>query len=67
MRCSGVDTRQRYGARMRLRTPVHDRCPIQLHLRDLEERYWEDQVVQEWENSKQATRPAAELWSELGL
>jgi RHH-type rel operon transcriptional repressor/antitoxin RelB len=40
---------------------------IQLHLRDLEERYWEDEVVQEWENSKQATRPAAELWSELGL
>ncbi len=40
---------------------------IQLHLRDLEERYWEDQVVQEWEHSKQAIRPAAELWSELGL
>jgi len=40
---------------------------IQLHLRDLEERYWEDQVIQEWEASDQATRPAAELWSELGL
>ncbi len=40
---------------------------IQLHLGDLEERYWEDQVIQEWENSDQSTRPAVELWSELGL
>ncbi len=47
--------------------PSYVREAIQLHLRDLEERYWEDEVVQEWENSKQATRPAAELWSELGL
>ena len=40
---------------------------IQLHLGELEERYWEDQVIQEWENSDQLTRPAVELWSELGL
>ena len=39
---------------------------IQLHLGELEERYWEDQVIQEWENSDQSTRPAVELWSELG-
>ena len=40
---------------------------IQLHLGELEERYWEDQVIPEWENSDQSTRPAVELWSELGL
>ena len=40
---------------------------IQLHLGDLEERYWEDQVIQDWENSDQSPRAAAELWSELGL
>ena len=40
---------------------------LQRDLRDSEERHWEDRVISEWENSDQATRPAAELWSELGL
>jgi len=40
---------------------------IHEHLDDLEERYWADQVVREWETSGQQSRPAAQLWDELGV
>ena len=38
---------------------------IQLHLHDLEQRYWADQVIERWESSDKKTRPASELWAEL--
>jgi RHH-type rel operon transcriptional repressor/antitoxin RelB len=37
------------------------------HLDDLEERYWADRVIREWETSGKQTRSADELWSELGV
>jgi len=37
------------------------------HLDDLEERFWADSVVQEWEESGKESRPASELWDELGV
>lgn len=37
------------------------------HLDDLEERYWADSVVTEWEESGKDSRPASELWDELGV
>lgn len=40
---------------------------IHLHLDDLEERFWADSVVREWERSDQASRPAEDLWDELGV
>ncbi|GAB2824410.1 hypothetical protein GCM10027022_13600 [Alpinimonas psychrophila] len=40
---------------------------IEVHLEELEERYWADKVVARWENSDQKTRPASELWAELNL
>ena len=39
---------------------------IQLHLAELEERYWADRVVAEWEQSGKGSRPASDLWDELG-
>jgi RHH-type rel operon transcriptional repressor/antitoxin RelB len=40
---------------------------IHEHLDDLEERYWADRVIRDWESSGKQTRPAAELWTELGV
>lgn len=40
---------------------------IHLHLDDLEERFWADSVVREWEGSDHASRPAEDLWDELGV
>ena len=40
---------------------------IQTHLDDLEERYWADEVVHDWEASGKNSRPAGELWDELGV
>lgn len=40
---------------------------IHAHLDDLEERYWADSVVRDWEDSGRESRPAEELWDELGL
>lgn len=37
------------------------------HLDDLEERYWAESVVREWEESGKDSRPARELWDELGV
>lgn len=39
---------------------------IHQHLDDLEERYWADRVIRDWESSDKQTRPASELWTELG-
>lgn len=38
---------------------------IHEHLGELEEQFWVDSVVQEWENSGKQSRPAQELWDEL--
>ncbi len=40
---------------------------IHEHLGELEEQFWADSVVQEWENSGRQSRPAQELWAELGM
>ncbi|WP_345752537.1 type II toxin-antitoxin system RelB family antitoxin [Microbacterium rhizophilus] len=40
---------------------------IGAHLDELEERYWADEVVRDWENSGKPSRPATELWDELGV
>ncbi len=40
---------------------------VHAHLDELEELYWADEVVSDWENSPKKTRPADELWSELGV
>lgn len=38
---------------------------VREHLDDLEERFWADLVIDRWESSDRASRPAAELWTEL--
>lgn len=43
------------------------RQAIQAHLEELEELYWADQAVREWEASGQTSRPAEQLWDELGV
>jgi len=40
---------------------------IHEHLGELEEQFWADSVVQEWENSGRQSQPAQELWGELGV
>ncbi len=40
---------------------------IRDHLDDLEERYWADEVITRWEASDRSSRPAEELWAELGV
>jgi RHH-type rel operon transcriptional repressor/antitoxin RelB len=40
---------------------------IHEHLDDLEERYWADRVIRDWESAGRASRPADELWAELGI
>jgi RHH-type rel operon transcriptional repressor/antitoxin RelB len=40
---------------------------IHEHLGELEEQFWADSVVQEWENSGRQSQPAQELWDELGV
>jgi RHH-type rel operon transcriptional repressor/antitoxin RelB len=40
---------------------------IHQHLDDLEERYWADRLIRDWETSGKQTRPADELWTELGI
>lgn len=37
------------------------------HLDELEDRYWADEVVRGWEASGKTSRPAKELWDELGV
>jgi len=40
---------------------------IETHLDELEERYWADEVVRDWETDGKKSRPASELWDELGM
>lgn len=40
---------------------------IHEHLDDLEERFWADSLVREWEDSNKHSRPASALWDELGV
>lgn len=40
---------------------------IKEHLDELEERFWADSVVREWEESGKQSRPAQALWDELGV
>ncbi|MFP5020321.1 type II toxin-antitoxin system RelB family antitoxin [Pseudonocardia phyllosphaerae] len=43
------------------------RQAIQAHLAELEERYWADAAVREWEASGRKSRPAEQLWDELDV
>jgi RHH-type rel operon transcriptional repressor/antitoxin RelB len=40
---------------------------IHAHLDDLEERYWADAAIRDWESAGKPSRPADELWNELGV
>ncbi|HEY5881750.1 MAG TPA: ribbon-helix-helix protein, CopG family [Nakamurella sp.] len=40
---------------------------IHEHLDDLEERFWADDIVRVWEESGKPSRPADQLWDELGV
>ena len=43
------------------------RQAIEAHLDELEELYWADEAVREWEASGKKSRPAPQLWDELGV
>lgn len=43
------------------------RQAVQAHLDELEEVYWADEAVREWEASGKKSRPAEQLWNEKGL
>jgi RHH-type rel operon transcriptional repressor/antitoxin RelB len=43
------------------------RQAIEAHLDELEELYWADEAVRQYEESGKQSRPARELWDELGV
>lgn len=43
------------------------RQAIEAHLDELEELYWADEAVREYEASGKESRPARQLWDELGV
>ncbi len=43
------------------------RQAIAAHLEELEELYWADEAVREWEASGRNSRPADQLWDELDV
>jgi RHH-type rel operon transcriptional repressor/antitoxin RelB len=43
------------------------RQAIIMHLDEVEEQYWEDEVVKKWESSDKKTMSAADFKAELGL
>jgi RHH-type transcriptional regulator, rel operon repressor / antitoxin RelB len=43
------------------------RQAIEEHLDELEEAYWADEAVKEWQADGRASRPLADLKAELGL
>ncbi|MCA1783512.1 MAG: TraY domain-containing protein [Dermatophilaceae bacterium] len=43
------------------------RQAIKAHLDELEELYWADEAVRQYEESGKQSRPARELWDELGV
>jgi RHH-type rel operon transcriptional repressor/antitoxin RelB len=40
---------------------------IHEYLGDLEDRFWADSVVREWEETDRQSHPAEDLWDELGV
>lgn len=40
---------------------------IRQHLDDLEDRFWADSVVRDWEDTGKESQPAQALWDELGV
>lgn len=40
---------------------------IRAHLDDLEDAFWADEAVRDWEASGKESRPAKQLWDELGV
>ena len=43
------------------------RQAIEAHLDELEELYWADEAVRQYEESGKQSRPAHQLWDELGV
>ena len=43
------------------------RQAIEAHLEELEELYWADEAVRQYEESGKQSRPARQLWDELGM
>ena len=43
------------------------RQAIEAHLDELGELYWADEAAREWEASGKKSRPARQLWDELGM
>lgn len=43
------------------------RQAIEAHLDELEELYWADEAVRQYEESGKQSRPARQLWDELGV
>jgi RHH-type rel operon transcriptional repressor/antitoxin RelB len=43
------------------------RQAIEAHLEELEELYWADEAVRQYEESGKPSRPARQLWDELGV
>ena len=43
------------------------RQAIERHIDDLEEVFWAQEAVAEWEQSDKSTLPAEELYAELGI
>ncbi|MGO1865068.1 type II toxin-antitoxin system RelB family antitoxin [Corynebacterium variabile] len=43
------------------------RQAVHTYLDEIEQAYWQDETVRKWEQAGKPSRPAEELWEELGL
>jgi len=43
------------------------RQAVHTYLDEIEQAYWQDDAVRKWEQAGKPSRPAEELWEELGL
>ncbi|WP_313096626.1 type II toxin-antitoxin system RelB family antitoxin [Corynebacterium variabile] len=43
------------------------RQAVHTYLDEIEQAYWQDEAVRKWEQAGKPSRPAEELWEELGL
>ncbi|MFR4189064.1 MAG: TraY domain-containing protein [Corynebacterium variabile] len=43
------------------------RQAVRTYLDEIEQAYWQDEAVRKWEQAGKPSRPAEELWEELGL
>lgn len=43
------------------------RQAVHTYLDEIEQAYWHDEAVRKWEQAGKPSRPAEELWEELGL